>query len=218
MGDLVIAVPMLGRPHLVAPLVASIRATCEARIVFACTPGDTAAIHAVDASGCERLMVDRQPVGDFARKINTVYRATVEPYIFVGASDLEFRPGWYEAALAALTPGIGVVGTNDLCNPRVIAGEHATHFLVTRAYADEFGTIDGPGAVLFEGYRHEFVDDECVGTAKMRQAYATALTSHVRHLHPDCSDTPRDPLYAQQGARMRASRYLYLTRRRRWTR
>ncbi len=52
-----------------------------------------------------------------------------------------------------------------------------------------------------------------------RGAFAMALTSHVRHKHPDCDPAiPPDPLYADQGARMRASRPLYQLRRRRWTR
>lgn len=215
--DLAILVPMLGRAHRVHPLVESIRATCKAHVLFLLTPGDVEVQNAVDAAGCERLEVRKLPHGDYARKINAGYRATDEPLLFLGADDLHFHPGWYEAAVAQLAPGVGVVGTNDLGSPRVMAGEHATHSLVTREYADEHGTIDGPGEILHEGYPHEWVDDELIGTAKNRGAWAMALDSHVEHLHPNWHpEVPLDALYAQQRKRMRAGAALYQVRRRRW--
>lgn len=210
---------MLGRPHHVAPLLASIDATAPgAGVLFLCTPGDSAT-PTCQESGRPVLQVAWNPVGDFSRKINRGYRATSTPLLFVGASDLEFRPGWFEAAVAELKPGIGVVGTNDLCNPRVMRGDHATHFLVTREYADQYGTIDGPGAILPEIYVHEYTDDECVGTAKYRGAWAWA-DAHVKHFHPLCADptapASTDPIYAQQSVRMRASVRLFRQRRLRW--
>lgn len=215
--DLVILVPMLGRAHRVAPLLDSIETTCKARVLFLVSPNDDELHDAVTAAGCEYLEVRRLPQGDYARKINTGYRATTEPLLFLAADDLLFHPGWYEAAVAKLTDGIGVVGTNDLGSPRVMAGEHATHSLVTRDYADQFGTIDGPGEILHQGYPHEWCDDELVGTAKRRGAWAMALDSHVEHLHPNWHpDVPMDALYAAQHKRMRAGAGLYQVRRRRW--
>jgi hypothetical protein len=215
-ADTVVLVPMLGRDHRVEPLVESIRATSNARILFCCTPGDDKVLDAVDRVGCQRLLVPRRPVGDYARKINYGYRATTEPLMFTAADDLEFHPGWLEAAKAQLRPGIGVVGTNDLGSPRVMAGDHSCHFLITREYADKHGTIDGPGAVMYEGYPHEWVDDELVGTAKKRGAYEHAHESHVEHLHPNWGKAPLDELYMRQSSRIRLGRGLYLRRRRRW--
>ena len=214
--DLVILVPMLGRAHRVPPLLDSIEATCKARVLFLVSPGDKAVYDAVDAAGCERVEVRKLPQGDYARKINTGYRHTTEPLLFLAADDLCFHPGWYEAAVAKLTAGIGVVGTNDLGSPRVLAGEHATHSLVTRDYADEHGTIDGPGEILHEGYPHDWVDDELIGTAKSRGAWAMALDSHVEHLHPNWGKASMDDSYAQQPRRIRAGAGLYQVRRRRW--
>ncbi len=136
--------------------------------------------------------------------------------MFLGADDLRFHRGWLAAAQAALGPGIGVVGTNDLGNPRVMAGEHATHFLVTREYADR-GLIDGKPGLLFEGYAHEYCDDELVGTAKHRGAWAFAEGSRVEHLHPTYGKAPMDASYAAQRQRMRASVVLFRQRRRLWT-
>lgn len=218
--DLAVLVPVLGRPHHIPPLLESLDATVPgARVVFLVTPGDEA-VPACEASGHEVVPVRRKPVGDFAVKINVGYRYTTEPLLFVGATDLEFRPGWFEAAVAALTPGVGLVGTNDLCNPRVMAGEHATHFLVTREYADRYGVIDKPGAVLFEGYVHEYVDTEAVATAKHRGAWAHAAGSEVRHRHSMCGEgfpeDINDPLYLAQSARMRESWPLFRRRRSLW--
>lgn len=215
--DTVILVPVLTRVHRVVPLLASIRNTCSARVLFLSTQEDTDMRRAIDQAGAEQLVVPWQPVGDYARKINAGFRYTDEPLIFTGADDLEFRPGWLDAARAKLTDGIGVVGTNDLGSPRVMAGEHATHFLITRAYVTGFGTIDQPGQVMHEGYVHEYVDDEVVGTARCRNAWAPANESHVEHLHPDWGKAETDPLYQQQRQRMRLSRPLYQRRRLMWT-
>jgi len=141
---------------------------------------------------------------------------TDEPLLFFGADDLHFHPGWLDAARAEFRPGIGVVGTQDLCNRRVLRGEHATHFLVTREYA-ELPLIDGGRGPLCEEYPHEFVDDELVGTARHRGAWAFAAGSVVEHLHPDAGKAPSDELYAAQAERMRRGRPIFNKRRALWT-
>lgn len=209
---------MLGRAHRVGPLLESLHATTDrARVLFLVHPHDAAVIAAVRGADACYLTVPAVPFGDYARKINTGYRGSGEPLMFLGADDLRFHPGWLDAALSVLTDGIGVVGTNDLGNPRVLAGDHATHSLVTRDYADRYGTVDGPGQVLCEAYPHEFVDDELVGTAKFRNAWAFARDSHVEHLHPDWGKAPTDALYAGQRRRMAIGRRVFLRRRHRWT-
>lgn len=218
-ADLVILVPMLGRPHRVAPLLASIdAATPDARVLFLTSPGDRAVCAEIDRHQRHRIEVPRQPIGDYARKINVGYRATHEPYIFTGADDLHFHPGWFHAAMAQFTRSdkrIGVVGTNDLGSPRVMAGDHATHSVVARWYADQ-GTIDEKRKIYHEGYAHDFVDDELVGTAKKRDAWAFAPDSHVEHLHPNWGKAPSDASYARQGERIRMGRRLFLKRRKLW--
>lgn len=218
-GDVAIIVPMLGRPHRVEPLVESIEASTPEphRVLFVLTPGDRAVEEAVAAVGGEAIHVNRKPRGDYARKINTGVRATTEPFVFTGADDLRFHPEWLPRALAKMTDRVGVVGTNDLCNRRVMRGLHATHFLVARWYITQHGTIDEPGKVFHEGYPHELVDDEMVGTAKHRKAWAFARDSCVEHLHPMVGKAPVDRLYAAQGARIRAGRPLFERRREQWT-
>jgi hypothetical protein len=149
-------------------------------------------------------------------KINRAVWQTDEPLIFLGADDIRFRPGWYEAAAAKLKPGIGLVGTNDLHHPRVVRGRHATHFLATRAYATS-GHIDGPG-LMHDGYHHCFADDELVETARARGAWAMALDSHVEHLHPSWGNAPDDPVYQASYAPFEADRALFRSRRHLWRR
>lgn len=216
----VVLVPVLRRPGNVVPLIESLtentRTPC--RILFLCTRGDRAEIDAVTAAGADLLEIQPQKRGDYAKKINAGYRHSSEPFLFLGADDLRFHPGWLDRALDAMTdPAIGVVGTNDLGNSRVIAGEHATHSLVRRTYVDEHGTIDEPGKILHEGYPHEFVDDEFVQTARRRGAFVSCSDSVVEHLHPLWGKAPTDELYDAHHRRMLAGRRIFQRRHRLWT-
>jgi glycosyltransferase involved in cell wall biosynthesis len=218
-SEVVILVPMLGRAHRVEPLLESIESTTPEphRVLFLASPGDECVHAALESAGADRIEVARQRRGDYARKINTGVRNSTEPLIFTGADDLRFHPHWLERAVESLTPGIGVVGTNDLGSKRVMAGEHATHLLFTRRYVNRFGTIDERGKVFHEGYWHEFVDDEAVATAKHRNAWAFAHDSIVEHLHPNWGKAPNDQMYAMQRQRMRYGRVVFERRRHLWT-
>lgn len=218
MTDAAVIVPMLHRAHRVRPLLDSIEAaTPDVRVLFVCSPDDTKVKRAIDEVGGERIDVAGPHPGDYARKINAGYRHTTEPLLFLGADDLEFHFGWLDAAMAQLDDGIGVVGTNDLGSQRVMRGEHATHSLVTRAYADEFGTIDAPGQILHEGYDHCFCDDELVATARKRGAWAFAADSHVEHLHPSWGKAQSDDVYVKGMAKFGADRRLFRQRGSLWT-
>lgn len=216
--DVAILVPVLRRPHRVAPLLDSIQESTpagRARVLFLGSPGDAAEHLAVEEARAELMICDPLAPGDYARKINLAIRRTAEPLLFLGADDLRFHPGWLEAAEALLSETVGVVGTNDLCNPRVMRGEHATHFLVARWYAD-LGTVDEEGKLLHEGYAHEYVDNELIATARSRGAYAHAADSRVEHLHPIARRAPVDALYAAAPARLRQGRALFKEREALW--
>lgn len=211
--ELAILVPALRRPQNVAPLLNSaLRAAPGARVLFICDPDDEPEILAIKDEGGEHIA----PGGNYAAKINAGVRHTDEPLIFMGADDLRFHPGWLEAATAWLRGKTEVVGTNDLCNPRVMAGNHSTHSLLTREYAER-GTIDEKGKVLHEGYVHEYVDDEFVQTAIRRSAFSFAEDSIVEHMHPNAGKAEMDDLYAGRGLRMKMGRKVYRRRRRLWT-
>lgn len=207
---LAILVPVLERPHRVGPLVDSIRATTEdCRIVFIVDPTDLPERAAVLKAGCECFLVN----GGYAAKINTAVRGTQEPLVFLAADDLDFKPGWLEAATAKLSDEIQVVGVNDLLRRE---RQHATHFLMTREYAQQ-PTIDGGAGPLHEGYNHWWVDDELIATAKHRGAYAYARDAHVEHLHPQEGKAPDDETYRRGRARRRHDSRIFFRRRLLWT-
>ncbi len=185
-AEIVIVVPVLGRPQNAQPLVDSIRAatTVEYEVVFVASRDDDAEFAACEATGCRVLPNGRLPrAGDWAKKINALYKLHKAPFLLLGADDLRFHPGWDTAALELAVQGYGVVGTNDLGNGTVMRGDHSTHPLVSRHYIDACGTVDECGKVVHEGYTHNFVDVELVETAKARGAWAFAADSHVEHRH-----------------------------------
>lgn len=215
--DVVVIVPMLGRPEHVAPLVRSLEnSTDRARILWMVSAGDADVLDEVNGLG-EVIILPRRSTGDYAHKINVGVLNSAEPLIFTGASDIRFHAGWLETAEACMSDEIGVVGTNDLSNPRTARG-HSTHTLVARWYAD-LGLIDGTPGLLYEGYVHELVDDELVASARKRNAYAHCPDSHVEHLHPQWgkSSTGWDQSYRDQQRRMRQSAPEFARRRRLWT-
>ena len=156
--------------------------------------------------------------GDYARKINSVVDWVFTEWFLAGADDIKFHPKWFENAMKVADPSINVIGTNDLGNPRVLAGTHTTHPLIRTSYAQSHGlTIEGkPGEVMSPAYWHEYMDDELVGVAKKRNCWAYAGDSIVEHLHPNWGKAPMDESYNQQKERMRASVSTFATRRQSW--
>lgn len=205
MSECVILIPVLGRPHLIEPLLENIYDTApDVAVLFLTTPADEEGTEAVKATGERYARVQKKPKGDYARKINIGYAITKEPVLFMGATDLNFHEGWLEAGLAMIDDGYQAVGTNDLGNPRVMIGQHSTHSFVTRKYVKEFGTIDEPGKILHESYPHEYCDDEFVGTATARGVYRFCMDSVVEHMHPAWGKGEWDDCYNQTDDRVRS--------------
>lgn len=152
--------------------------------------------------------------GSFARKINVAYPQTTAPWVKVVGDDCRFRPGWLDQAqLVARLYGAKVVGSNDLANPRVVAGDHATHWMVSRDYIDSEGASwDGPGVFAHEGYRHWFVDDEIVTAAKQRGVFQVALGSVVEHFHPIAGKAEVDETYKKNDKYATQDRGLFVNR------
>jgi hypothetical protein len=210
-GDLAVLVPVRGRPHRVQPLLDSVKATVpDARVVFIADPDDEPEIRAIRAAGLTGYYCVK---GNYADKINTAVGLTAEPFLFLGADDLEFQPGWYEAARRKMSNRIHVVGVNDLLHRR--RPDHATHFLVTREYAS-LPTIDGQPGPLHAGYGHNFCDDELIGTARARFTYAYCPGARVRHLHPMNQSAPDDDTYRLGRSRFRRDSKLFKKRRLLW--
>lgn len=210
-----ILVPVLRRPQNVRPLLGSIRETTTVRhrVLFICDPDDRDEQKAIIRAGGELIA----PGGNYAQKINAGFEATTEPWVLLGADDLRFHPDWFERAMRWATPTTGVIGTNDLCNPRVMTGEHSTHSLVRRSYIErESGVVDEPGKVLHEGYVHEYCDDELVQTAMARGRYVHAFDALVEHMHPLVNKAADDSTYQLGRLHTRQSRRTFAVRQRLW--
>jgi hypothetical protein len=178
-----VIVPVLHRPRNVPTLMRSLLATTgRATAWFVCDPSDSEEIEAVRKEGGNVLL---HP-GTFSQKVNFAFKKTKAPWIFLCGDDVLFRPSWLDHAQdIARRYSAQVVGTNDLVNPRVMSGQHATHMLISRDYVLTVGSSwDGPGVVCHEGYRHWYVDDEIVTAAKSQGVFQMALGSQVEHLHP----------------------------------
>lgn len=209
-----VIVPVLHRPQNVAPLMRSLRAsTGLATAWFVVEEGDTVETAAVLDAGGQVL----EHSGTFAEKVNHAYRHTMAPHLMLVGDDVRFRPGWLDHCEHFVRRyGAQVVGTNDLGNPRVMAGEHATHMLIARSYVAQHGASwDGPGVVCHEGYRHWYVDDEIVTAAKQRGVWQMALGAVVEHLHPIWGKADHDDVYELGQAEAAKDKQTFEFRRRR---
>jgi glycosyltransferase involved in cell wall biosynthesis len=92
----VIVVPVLNRPHRVAPLIESIeKATPEPhRTLFVANDDDDTERDALNAAHADVLLVPAAR-RSWACKINDGIRASTEPWAFAAADDLEFHPDWF---------------------------------------------------------------------------------------------------------------------------
>lgn len=215
MTDLSIAVlvPVLNRPHRVQLLMDSFSLSIrksEAALCFIASPDDYLEVQALRAAGASYIFSEHI---SWASKINAGYRHTHDPWMLLGADDLRFQSGWIDVVRPILESGAhGVVGTNDLGNAGTIDGLHSTHPLISRAYADKFGTWDGPGAICHEGYAHNYVDNEIVQTAKQRGQWAHCKDCIVEHLHPAWGKSVHDSTYALGQSKMMQDRVTFMER------
>ncbi len=215
MSELAVLVPVLARPHRVAPLLDAVEASTPGeRVLFLADGHDRPELEAIERElGREGLRVEVDTVGgNYAAKINRGVELTDEPFVFTAADDLEPLAGWLEAAKAAFADGVEVVGVNDLIKRE---RDHATHFLLTRAYAEQ-PAIDGSRGPFFEGYSHWWTDDELIATARHRSAYAYAPEAEVLHLHPMAGNAPDDATYQRGRARRREDYKLFIGRSALW--
>lgn len=213
MTELAILVPVLGRPHRVLPLLESAgRATPDALVLFVADPDDDLQLEALEREGADFIA----PGGSYAEKINRAVRETDTPLVFTGADDITFVPGWFENAKAHLADGIRVVGVTDQVTERNRLGHHAPHFLITREYALQ-PTIDGGRGPLCELYGHQYVDDEFIGTARLRGVLHIATDSQVQHHHYFDGTAEMDATYEKGLRSRRSDRRLWRRRQRLWT-
>ena len=210
-----VLVPVLGRPHNAEPLARSLEVTqTPFRLLFICNHDDPAEIAACEAVGEVLIVPWSAGKADFAKKINYAFERTENEWLFQGADDIRFSPGWdHHALMVARKRERKVIGTNDLHNPLVKRAAHSTHTLFARSYIEEQGgTFDGSGTVFSEEYDHQFVDSEFCETAKRRGVWAFSKQSIVEHFHPHWGNAPDDPTYRKSARDAAGDRRLYMQR------
>lgn len=207
-----VIVPVLHRPQNIAPLLKSAIANTDPELLsvwFVCEPDDLEVWAEVQKHGGKVLVCP----GSFAQKVNFAYTKTDAPWLMLVGDDVVFHPGWLDHAQAAADDGACVVGTNDLGNPNVTNGSHATHMMIRRSYVDAVGASwDGPGVVCHE-YRHCFVDNEIVEAAKQRGVWTPCLRSIVEHRHPMWGKAANDDVYRKGTASMKVDEKEFVRRR-----
>jgi len=202
--------PILGRtPHAMLRSL-EFSTAGDFQVYFICSPGDEM------YSVCKEtrrptFLVDWEPGrGDFAKKINWMFERTSRNWCFTAADDLRFHPGWDVAAIGA---GTRVVGTNDLHSPAVRTGKFATHMFFARSYIEEHGgTFDRSDPVFWEGYDHQFVDNEFNEKAKSLGEWSFAREAVVEHLHPVWGKAEWDDTYNKAFRETKQDQALYVSR------
>lgn len=215
MSSVAVLVPVLNRPHRIAPLLESIEAATPEphRVIFGCS--DQPTVDELDRCGAWYVRDDGGAEGTWAKRINRLYREVNEPYILTGADDLAFRPGWFQAALqtmGTLPEGSGVVGINDLHNPAGV------HFFIARSYVENVGGVldEPPGVVCCDVYPHSYTDDEIRATAQFHGRYAYSRESVIEHMHAGAGKAPHDEVYAMGLASMGPGLAIFQSRAHLW--
>jgi glycosyltransferase involved in cell wall biosynthesis len=211
-----VLIPTLGRPENIRRVIDDLEPTAPRNLIdpiFIVEEHDTATREAIEAIQRTYIVNRRSP--SYAGAINTAVEATTHDHLFIASDDLHFHDGWH-LPLLELARTHGLVGTNDLHNHDVLAGQHATHYMVTRAYADR-GTIDGTEPLLHEGYAHNYCDTEAVATAKHRGQFRPCLDSIVEHLHYVWGLASIDETYAKGVRSLHEDAALFANRSHLWT-
>lgn len=207
-------VPVLGRPQAVRPLLDSFLASGaerDAELLFIASETDVEEIAAIEAAGVRCLLT---PKRSWACKINVGLRWSTEPWILCAADDVTFVEGWTQKTLAHMRCPVfppsslrfagdevigdraAVVSTYDGFNDATRNGELATHPLVSRRYAVNFGTIDNKNEIAHEGYHHNYVDEEITLTARVRGRLHHSPVQILEHHHWGRHPERMDATYA----------------------
>ena len=207
MAEVAVLIPLM-RPHRLALVLASLAESTTDYVAVVIATGECADV----ARELGRCVLIEDEGGTYPVRINAGFRGSAEPYVMLGADDLSFRPGWFEAAMVQMRQVDGVVAVNDLHNSAGV------HFLVSREYVDTLGgTGDGiPGEVMHEGYSHTHCDDEMRHLAQYRNRFAYARDSIVEHLHPGAGKAATDEVYALGNSFMGQGNAVFMSRRHLW--
>lgn len=211
-----VLIPTLGRAHNIKRVIDDLEPTAPRNLIdpiFIVEEHDTPTRQAIEAIQRTYIINKRSP--SYSGAINTAVEETTHEHLFVASDDLHFHNDWH-VPLLEFAANFGLVGTNDLHNHDVLSGTHATHYLVTREYAEQ-GTIDNSAPLLHEGYTHNYCDTEAVATAKFRGQFRPCLDSIVEHLHWVWGLANIDDTYNKGSLYMQQDQALFTNRSHLWT-
>jgi glycosyltransferase involved in cell wall biosynthesis len=174
-GVISVLLATMGRPDMAEAAVRSIRETAEVQIVVA-IDGPAVDTQRFRNMGC-MISYNPEPRGSSRAWNDALQMATGDP-IVLAADDLEFEPGWLDAALETLSQfedGWGLVGFND----GHWGPELSTHYLMSRRFIVE---VLG-GVVAWDCYHHSFNDREANARAVAAGRYAWCENARVYHRH-----------------------------------
>ena len=168
----------MGRPEKLEPFVQGVRDTTEGHDVEIVAAVDGPGAHALALSELGCVVDHSLTARGSSRAWNDALAASTGDPVVLAADDLEWQPGWLDAALACLEKfpdGWGLVGFND----GHWGPELSTHYLMSRRLIVEvFG-----GVVAWEAYSHSFNDREANARAMAAGRYAWCEDARVYHRH-----------------------------------
>ena len=124
--------------------------------------------------------------------------------LMLGADDLIFHEGWYEAGMAAMARlnWNGLVAVNDL-SPN--AGTLATHYLMSKSYA----VNELRGCLAIPAYEHCWIDTEVTHRAQRDKCFIYAEDCVVEHNHYLWGKAAEDETYIKGRESYQSGRELY---------
>jgi glycosyltransferase involved in cell wall biosynthesis len=206
-GVISVLLATMGRPEMAEATIKSIHATSPRRDVeiIVAVDGPLEDADNLGACGCE-IDWSPEPRGSSKAWNDALKRAEGDP-IVLAADDLEFEPGWLDAALETLAQfedGWGLVGFND----GHWGPELSTHYLMSRRFIVE---VLG-GVVAWDCYRHSFNDCEANARAVAAGRYAWCENARVYHRHWLFGDRPQDQTDTRQLGEHSDSARIFLER------
>jgi glycosyltransferase involved in cell wall biosynthesis len=177
----------MGRPDQAEAFVHNLRATTEGHAVetVVAIDGPLEDANRLDKLGCI-VHHCTEPRGSSKAWNDALALSTGDPVV-LAADDLEWQPGWLDAALQTLSEfpdGWGFVGFND----GHWGPELSTHYLMSRRFVVE---VLG-GVIAWEAYSHSFNDREANARAQAAGRYAWCENARVHHHHWIFGDRPQD--------------------------
>jgi glycosyltransferase involved in cell wall biosynthesis len=185
-----VVIPSLNRPERLKKTIVSLLSTSPEVEIIAVLSSDDLESHAVVKSFEVVRIIDQDDAHSAVEAWNMGAAAANGDCLVLGADDLRFCDGWLDAATESLAQinNYGLVAFNDL-SP--MAGELATHYMVTRNYAvNEWG-----GVLAIPTYKQQWLDNEATTRAVRDQCFVYAEDAVVEHLHPIWKKADNDTTY-----------------------